>query len=292
MVDAISRFTATLESSVERVKGHYQERPLHSFSALQQASAEVEARFDQAEAAPVPPKEKRHAALATFLRNEPLTRRQWRLIYAGLVDSVEVGKQLLDDERVFPRVSRHIRAHIDSSELVRRDWLALCFSYFGYEAIEPEKSQHWQQLRTYIRDGYRVLRNPAKLKAWMRIVDEHQDLFQSEAGLRLGQQIFEGTITDLIQLQTLAQIPAESWLWHQIVAVVQKRIAELDEEPFLARLPTLLALMDINNRRHADEILAACLLPSRIYNISLVCLRGKERSIRRASSIGSVLPIR
>ena len=259
MVDAISRFTATLESSVERVKGHYQERPLHSFSALQQASAEVEARFDQAEAAPVPPKEKRHAALATFLRNEPLTRRQWRLIYAGLVDSVEVGKQLLDDERVFPRVSRHIRAHIDSSELVRRDWLALCFSYFGYEAIEPEKSQHWQQLRTYIRDGYRVLRNPAKLKAWMRIVDEHQDLFQSEAGLRLGQQIFEGTITDLIQLQTLAQIPAESWLWHQIVAVVQKRIAELDEEPFLARLPTLLALMDINNRRHADEILAACL---------------------------------
>ena len=31
MVNAISRFTATLESSVERVKGHYQERPLHSF---------------------------------------------------------------------------------------------------------------------------------------------------------------------------------------------------------------------------------------------------------------------
>lgn len=259
MVDAISRFTATLESSVERVKGHYQERPLHSFSALKQASAEVEARFDQAEAAPEPPKEKRHAALATFLRNEPLTRRQWRLVYAGLVDSVEAGKQLLDDERVFPRVGRHVRAHIDNSELARRDWLALCFSYFGYQAIDPEKSQNWQQLRTYIRDGYRVLRNPAKLKAWMRIVDEHQDLFQSEAGLRLGLQIFEGTVTDLTQLQTLAQIPSESWLWHQIVAVVQKRIAELDEEPFLTRLPALLALMDVNNRRHADEILAACL---------------------------------
>ncbi|TNH96860.1 type I Zorya anti-phage system protein ZorC [Aeromonas sobria] len=259
MVDAISRLTAILESSVERVNGRYQERTLHSFSALQRARSEVEARFDQAEAAPEPPKEKRHAALAAFLRNEPLTRRQWRLVYAGLVDCVEAGKQLLDDEKVFPRVSRHVSAHIDSRELVRRDWTALCFSYFGYEAIEPEKSQNWQQLRTYIRDGYRVLRNPEKLKAWMRVVDEHQELFQSEAGLRLGQQIFEGTVTDLTQLQTLAQIPTESWLWHQIVAVVQKRIAELDEAPFLARLPALLALMAINNRRHSDEIMAACL---------------------------------
>jgi hypothetical protein len=259
MVDAISRLTAILESSVERVNGRYQERTLHSFSVLQRARSEVEARFDQAEAAPEPPKEKRHAALAAFLRNEPLTRRQWRLVYAGLVDCVEAGKQLLDDEKVFPRVSRHVSAHIDSRELVRRDWTALCFSYFGYEAIEPEKSQNWQQLRTYIRDGYRVLRNPEKLKAWMRVVDEHQELFQSEAGLRLGQQIFEGTVTDLTQLQTLAQIPTESWLWHQIVAVVQKRIAELDEAPFLARLPALLALMAINNRRHSDEIMAACL---------------------------------
>ncbi|BBG85592.1 MULTISPECIES: type I Zorya anti-phage system protein ZorC [Aeromonas] len=259
MVDAISRFTATLESSVERVKEHYLERPLHSFAALKQASAEVEASFDQADAAPEPPKEKRHAALAAFLRNEPLTRRQWRLVYAGLVDSVEAGKQLLDDERVFPRVGRHVRAHIDNSGLARRDWLALCFSYFGYQAIDPEKSQNWQQLRTYIRDGYRVLRNPAKLKAWMRIVDEHQDLFQSEAGLQLGQQIFEGTVTDLTQLQTLAQIPAESWLWHQVIAVVQKKITELDETRFLARLPELLTLMGVNNRRHADEILAACL---------------------------------
>ncbi|CAJ1851011.1 type I Zorya anti-phage system protein ZorC [Aeromonas veronii] len=259
MVDAISRFTATLESSVERVKEHYLERPLHSFAALKQASAEVEASFDQTDAAPEPPKEKRHAALAAFLRNEPLTRRQWRLVYAGLVDSVEAGKQLLDDERVFPRVGRHVRAHIDNSGLARRDWLALCFSYFGYQAIDPEKSQNWQQLRTYIRDGYRVLRNPAKLKAWMRIVDEHQDLFQSEAGLQLGQQIFEGTVTDLTQLQTLAQIPAESWLWHQVIAVVQKKITELDETRFLARLPELLTLMGVNNRRHADEILAACL---------------------------------
>lgn len=259
MVDAISRFTTTLESSVERVKEHYLERPLHYFAALKQASAEVEASFDQADAAPEPPKEKRHAALAAFLRNEPLTRRQWRLVYAGLVDSVEAGKQLLDDERVFPRVGRHVRAHIDNRGLARRDWLALCFSYFGYQAIDPEKSQNWQQLRTYIRDGYRVLRNPAKLKAWMRIVDEHQDLFQSEAGLQLGQQIFEGTVTDLSQLQTLAQIPAESWLWHQVIAVVQKKITELDETRFLARLPELLTLMGVNNRRHADEILAACL---------------------------------
>lgn len=259
MVDAISRFTATLESSVERVKEHYLERPLHSFAALKQASAEVEASFDQVDAAPEPPKEKRHAALAAFLRNEPLTRRQWRLVYAGLVDSVEADKQLLDDERVFPRVGRHVRAHIDNSGLARRDWLALCFSYFGYQALDPEKSQNWQQLRTYIRDGYRVLRNPAKLKAWMRIVDEHQDLFQSEAGLQLGQQVFEGTVTDLTQLQTLAQIPAESWLWHQVIAVVQKKITELDETRFLARLPELLTLMGVNNRRHADEILAACL---------------------------------
>lgn len=259
MVDAISRLTAILESSVERVNGRYQERALHSFSALKRARSEVEARFDQAEAAPEPPKEKRHAALAAFLRNEPLTRRQWRLVYAGLVDCVEAGKQLLDDEKVFPRVSRHVSAHIDSRELVRRDWTALCFSYFGYEAIEPEKSQNWQQLRTYIRDGYRVLRNPEKLKAWMRVVDEHQELFQSEAGLRLGQQVFEGTVTDLTQLQTLAQIPAESWLWHQVIAVVQKKIAELDEATFLDRLSELLALMAINNRRYSDEIMAACL---------------------------------
>ena len=126
--------------------------------------------------------------------------------------------------------------------------LALCFSYFGYEAIEPEKSQHWQQLRTYIRDGYRVLRNPAKLKAWMRIVDEHQDLFQSEAGLRLGQQIFEGTVTDLTTAyRLLLRSRQRVGCGIKLLQSCRRRIAELDETSRCwPGYRTLLALMGVS----------------------------------------------
>lgn len=261
MTDVISHLRARIQNFQKSVSNRDQEVPLHTFPRLQRASTEAETHFDQAKVVPVPPKEKREIALRLFLNPESrkeLADREWRLIYAVLIDRIGSEKQLLDDDRVFRLVEREVRERINSNRLTKRDWQALCISYFGYEAAEPENSQNWRQLRICIKDGYQLLRDPVRVKAWMRIVDENLELFGSGAGQQLGQQIFDGTVSDLTQLQTLAQIPAASWLWHNIIAVVLTRITELDEASFLSRLPALLTLMEINSKRHTNEILASC----------------------------------
>ncbi len=256
---ALSSLSAAIASGLERQSERSGDVGLSALPSLKRASSELSRRFDQVEKALAPPHEKRLLALGKFKREQVLTSSEWRLVFAGLADDDEVSVPVLEDDQLFDRVHREVAGRIEQRSLSRRDWLALCFSYFAYDEHKPDDNANWRVLRDDIDRGFDAVRQRiGREKEWMRIVAEHRELFGAQAGTRLAEEIFEGRARDLSSLQAIAQVPDGSWLWQRIFAVLLSRIFLLDDETFLKRLPELVALGQLNTR-YLNQVLSACL---------------------------------
>ncbi|HBN9704015.1 Uncharacterised protein [Pseudomonas aeruginosa] len=259
MSRALSSLSAAIASGLQRQNERSGDVGLSGLVALKRASSELSRRFDQVEKALAPPREKRLLALGKFKREQALTSSEWRLVFAGLADDDEVSVPVLEDDQLFDRVHREVAGRIEQRSLSRRDWLALCFSYFAYDEHKPDDNANWRVLRDDIDRGFDAVRQRiGREKEWMRIVAEHRELFGAQAGTRLAEEIFEGRVRDLSSLQAIAQVPDGSWLWQRIFAVLLSRIFLLDDETFLKRLPELVALGQLNTR-YLNQVLSACL---------------------------------
>lgn len=259
MSRALSSLTTAIAQGLQRQNERTRSTGLSGLDALKCASAELARRFDQAEKALVPPREKRLQALNKFKCEQPLTSSEWRLVFAGLADDDEVSLPVLEDDQLFGRVHQEVVGRIEQQTLTRRDWLALCFSYFGYDEDKPEDNPNWCLLREDIDHGFDAVKQRlVREKEWMRIVAHYRELFGEGAGAQLAEEIFEGKIQDLSALQAIAQIPDNSWLWRRIFAVLLSRIFTLDDATFLQRLPELLQLGQLNTR-YLNDVLSACL---------------------------------
>lgn len=259
MTSALAKLSAAIQQQLGAHSTAAVGEPLLRFERMQRANADLFERFERAEKALQPPKEKRREAINKLRGALKLNTSEWRLVFAGLSDKEEREAPLLEDEALFGKVHAEVDQRIRNRSLSRRDWLALCFSYFGYESAQPDSNANWRVLRGDVERGLvSVKGRQRREKEWMRIVDRHTELFTEQAGASLGQQMFDGQITDLSVLQTIAQIPDESWLWKRIFAVVLSRIFTLEDEPFLARIPGLMALAQ-QHERHTNDVLSACL---------------------------------
>ena len=259
MTSPIARLTTAIDLSLSTHRTGPAPEPLARFPLLGAAGLDLYERFERAEKALPPPQEKRRAAISKFRNVLSLNASEWRLVFAGLSDKSERVGPILDDDQLFDRVHKEICHRIEKRKLSRRDWLALCFSYFGYEAATPDQNANWCLLREDIQLGFDCVKGQQKReKEWVHIVQQHQELFSEQAGARLGDQMFKGEISDLSALQTIAQIPDSSWLWRRIFNVLISRIFMLDDAEFSQRLADL---VDIGRQhpRYMNDILSACL---------------------------------
>lgn len=79
----------------------------------------------------------------------------------GLNDVAEgdlFDRALIDDAAVFAKISAEIQSKIAHQRLTRREWLALCTSYFGLVSDAPEENPQWLQLRMQIVSGFKQLK--------------------------------------------------------------------------------------------------------------------------------------
>lgn len=259
MTSPIARLSAAINLSLSTHRTGPAPEPLARFPSLGAAVIDLYERFDRAEKALPPPQEKRRAAISKFRDVLPLNASEWRLVFAGLSDKSERVGPILEDAQLFDRVHTEINHRIEERKLSRRDWLALCFSYFGYEATAPDKNPNWCLLRQDVQLGFDCVRSQQKReKEWVQIVQQHQELFSEQAGARLGDQMFNGEISDLSALQTIAQIPDSSWLWRRIFNVLISRIFLLHDEEFAQRLDDLVDI-GCQHPRYMNDILSACL---------------------------------
>jgi len=280
MSRALSSLASAIAQGLQRQQERTADTGLSGLVALKRAGAELERRFDQVEKALVPPREKRLQALSKFKREQPLTASEWRLVFAGLADDDEVNLPVLEDDQLFDRVHREVVERIERQSLSRRDWLALCFSYFGYEEVKPDDNANWCLLREDIDRGFDAVKQRlGREKEWMRIVAHYRELFGEGAGAQLAEEIFAGKIHDLSTLQAIAQIPDNSWLWRRIFAVLLSRIFKLDDATFLQRLPELVQLGQLNTR-YLNDVLSACL--TRYYHS---CYREQSSSLLKQAAL-------
>lgn len=259
MPSALARLEGHIKPPTDNGLPHLFPGPV-SFVKLLMCGAKLEAAFDKPKKVEPPPHEKRAQALRRFQRALDLTPLEWRYVFAGLADPLKpAGQCLLHDDKGFLRVSVEVQQRIKLKTLGRREWLALCFSYFAFADEQPAANENWNTLRKHIDKGFDAVQALiARQRPWMRVVQEHRDVFGTEPGKKIADEVFAGKRTNLDALECIAQVPQNSWLWRNIFAIVLSRIFELDEQAFLARLPELMALKQVNPQ-YEDQILSACL---------------------------------
>ncbi|MGE8032273.1 type I Zorya anti-phage system protein ZorC [Enterobacter mori] len=234
----------------------------NDFQALSSAGREMEKRFDKAEKIPPPPHEMRLAALRRFRLAEELTEREWRMVFYGLADTDPLYPDrpvLLEDDTFFPHVDSAIKKQIESRTLKRKDWAALCSSYFAYKHESPEINPHWCVLRGHITRGYPVVKAAIRReKSWMKTIEFYHDIFTPQAGGVISQQLLSGESNSLSSLEKIAQIPDSSWLWKRIFTVLLAQLDTLDDPHYLDKISWLLGLA-AQWVRFRDDIMTATL---------------------------------
>lgn len=259
-----------MTSAIEKLKTRllpYREQNVqptvsHAFHYLQRVIAQLERKVDARAVQMVPPLEKRRQAIARLRAGEMPGPFEWKMIFFGLNDVAEGDLfeiALIDDATNFARIIAEIEQKIAQQRLTRREWLALCTSYFGHSSDTPEKNPQWLQLRTQIARGFQQLKESApRQMSWMSVIDTYSDIFTDNAGFLLGQQLGRGEITDISVLEKVAQIPQTSWLWRKIVNHLVNEIFCLTDDDFQQKINSLIALSR-QLTRFKDNLLAATL---------------------------------
>ncbi|MFO3902942.1 type I Zorya anti-phage system protein ZorC [Enterobacter hormaechei] len=234
----------------------------NDFHALTSAGLDMEKRLDKAEKIPPPPHEMRLAALRRFRLAEDLTAREWRMVFYGLADTDPLYPDrpvLLEDDTFFPHVDSAIKKQIESKSLKRKEWAALCSSYFAYKHESPETNPHWCVLRGHIARGYPVVKAAIRReKSWMKTIEFYHDIFTPQAGGVISQQLLSGESNSLSSLEKIAQIPDSSWLWKRIFTVLLAQLDTLDDPQYLDKISWLLGLA-AQWVRFRDDIITATL---------------------------------
>lgn len=261
MISALSRLSSDIAATVKR---HIdtEAAAFGDFPKLRAAEQYLSVKMEKRERTTVPPLTKRLKAIAALRQLKVLTRYDWQLIFAGLADSDPDAAfpVLLEDDSLYNRVEQEIQQRIDSKKLKRREWKFLCSSYFGYHAKKPDENNNWCSLRDQLRIGYGVIKGQVRReKRWMTVIDEYQDLFTPDAGNLLANKMSAGELVDFSALETVAQVPDNSWLWYRAFVVLLAKILELDDDAFKERLPNLLELAR-QRERYKNIILRACLM--------------------------------
>ncbi|ELY9422918.1 hypothetical protein SLY17_001876 [Cronobacter dublinensis] len=234
----------------------------NGFHALTSAANEMEKRFDKADKIPSPPHEIRLKALRRFRLAEELSEREWRMVFYGLADNDPLHPKqpvLLEDDTLFPKVDSEIKKRLASKDLKRKDWAALCASYFAYGNETPEQNPHWCVLRGHIAKGYLVVKAAIRReKPWMKTIESYHDIFTPQAGSVISRQLLAGEKNSLSSLEKIAQIPDSSWLWKRIFTVLLAQLDTLDDPQYLDKISWLLGLAG-QWVRFRDDIMMATL---------------------------------
>lgn len=234
----------------------------NDFQTLASATLDMEKQFDKAEKIPLPPQEMRLAALRRLRLAKTLSGRDWQMVFYGLVDNDPLNPErpiLLEDDEFFPKVDNAIKKRLESNELKRKDWMALCSSYFAYQHEAPETNPHWCVLRRHIAEGYSVVKAAIRHeKSWMKTIEFYHDIFTPQAGGVISSQLLEGEYNSISSLDKVAQIPDSSWLWKRVFKVLLEQLDTVDDPQFLGKISGLLGLA-AQWVRFRDDIMTATL---------------------------------
>lgn len=186
-----------------------------------------------------------------------LSRNDWRLIFWGLNKQIK-GERVLDSYRYFIVIKRKIDSLIDAKELFKREWIALCASYFDHD--NPlETDGNWLYLRnTLVNSFTNIEKSQTKPKPWIAVVKDNFYLLSANAVGEFGQLIVANDSARISSINQVFPISDASWLWEKTFSSLDATLEKIDDHKFLNYLPDLLDLLT-KYQAHRNSILAALL---------------------------------
>lgn len=232
---------------------------LPDFSKFRQRIAKMEVEQDFKKEI-TPPSEKIKQAINKLnIEKEELTSNEWRLVFWGLNEKSSIGRAVINEDRLLKLVSNRVLSLIENKKLLKRDWTALCSSYFSYVGEVSENRNQWLELRSLIIKSFNsILQTQRKPKAWSELIKNNTNIFTDNANTLIGNYLISGEQKTLEELTSILPIPDHSWLWSQVFSKLLKNLELLTDEEFSQSIPPILELIK-SYPLYKDFILAALL---------------------------------
>lgn len=206
-----------------------------------------------------PPAQQRREAFSRLLREpEKMGSHDWKLLAWGLSDRYG-DVRVLEHERAFPLIRDGFESRLAAGRLTRRMWFGLLSSYFSWRPEPAAASTAWEWLRAFVQRAFGYLKKSSRaVRAWMTVVDTHQDVFGDTPGASLGGALANQDMQALEDFRTRLPVPPESWFWRSMVEEQLRQLGQLPDEAFMERIAPMLALAT-QLPTTADTVLAGLL---------------------------------
>lgn len=208
----------------------------------------------------VPPSEKIKQAINKLtLEKIELSKLEWRLVFWGLNEKSNLGASVIEEDNLFQMVSKQVSSLTKNNKLSRRDWTALCASYFSYPFESDVKVDQWLKLRQLITKSFDALvQNQRRPKVWSELIRNNSDIFTDNANILIGDYLINGNQKALESLSLILPISVNSWLWKQVFSRLHRNLEKLTDEIFHNSIKSILDLTK-TYPQYKNFILAALL---------------------------------
>ncbi|WP_028224491.1 EH signature domain-containing protein [Paraburkholderia ferrariae] len=187
------------------------------------------------------------AAIADFERSGVIKGfRDLKYVCLGIGALDEEGWSVLADELLRGKVARTIEQQSAAHRRLRC-FQALLFAYFsfpinGQEASEESKTG-WRGLRGWLRaERDRLIELLDFKPPWFETLLRHAELLTSQPCNQFGADLLRGDAAGLNEAREGLSIPETSWVIEEAVLAQMRAAAALEDAPFKAVLPDLLAI--------------------------------------------------
>lgn len=201
----------------------------------------------------------RIANAISILKKDPnrLSKVDWRLVFWGLNYPIEVNQSLLQSS-YFEIVQAKVTQITNEGDISKREWFALCASYFSYTG-EDKNNSNFESLRNLLLKAFKVIeKNQLKAKPWLLTVKNNLFLLSTNAENEFAKLIVSNEEDRISEINQIFPISDSSWLWKKTFANLKEILAKIDDKKFISYLLSLIALIT-KYPVHQNIILAAIL---------------------------------
>ena len=206
-----------------------------------------------------PPRDDMVVAVRKFMRQRQVESfTQLKYVCYGVTVSVDDdGDRLIDQSALLQRLLDLVKDRQGQAKQFRRCYQGLLAAYFGFEREGDglaDARRNWLGLRGYLDEHLLPVAKAASSRGrspgWLEVLLAHRNLLGDNPCNRYAKSLRAGDRSELEAVCAGLDIAPTSWVWHEAVMAYVNEVIRVDDPPFQAEMPQLLAVVHGDQHGH------------------------------------------
>ncbi|GCL65156.1 EH signature domain-containing protein [Pseudaquabacterium pictum] len=226
---------------------------------MRHALKEVQQTFGGDDDRARPPRDDMVVAVRKFMRKRQVESfTQLKYVCYGVTVSVDDdGDRLIDQSALLQRLLDLVKERQGQAKQFRRCYQGLLAAYFGFEREGDglaDARRNWLGLRGYLDEHLLPVAKAASSRGrspgWLEVLLAHRNLLGDSPCNRYAKSLRAGDRSELEAVCAGLDIAPTSWVWHEAVMAYVNEVIRVDDPPFQAEMPQLLAVVHGDQHGH------------------------------------------